>query len=1144
MRLAALSLLALVLAGTDAFATEVRLRHDRSGNIVSVTPSDLPGTAELIAVDPPFGQVGQTVQLKGLGLDSVGVVHFGLSDQTALVAGERAISLQVPPAAQSGPIGISVGAQRIDSSAVFVVLPTEIPSTSVAGIAAARLGEPMDIGLIGARWSLLTFSGDAAGAASLMLSSVDQPAAAPVEIRLLGPQGEVLQSTSTTLAAPAVHLTVPRTSGMHVLALRTPKWARVRATLRSDLELVADGSPTVANAVHPTPSVRLAFAAQPGESYSLGFTSLSTSVSSKRINFDLYRPNGTLWKTARCGSTSVMNQCGMVLRNLTAGGIYTLIAKPDSASTTSFSSLVYLNRNIEQAQAIGAAQSLQLARPGQIATLAFDGVAGQRLQVGISDISISGSSSRFEMVFRAPDGSCLFSGCPVWNHYPSALLELPVLPADGRYTAEVEFYNDGNVSPTGSSTITLTQDDERPIVPDSSYASVGSVLYGQRYRLAFEAMAGESYSLGVSSISTTPVDQRVTLTVIRPNGTSYRTMTCGKKWSPHDCDAVMRGLPESGTYTVLVAPTNHGTLAYSLRVWLSSEVREHLDVDSSKVLALPRPGQIANVTFNGTVGQRLQLGTSEFVATASDSHLGVVIRAPDGTCPLAPGCAPSFIGSNPSSKLFDLPTLTQDGTYSVRFDTVGAGKNSAAAATRVTLTEDSIQTINADSGYVQLTAPLHGQRHRLRFEAQAGDSYSLGVSAISTTPTDNRVTLQVVRPNGSTYRTMTCGKDWSPNQCSAVMRDLPETGTYEVLVKPSGDGMLSYSVRVWLSRELQQDIIVGASAVLALERPGRVATLSFDGVAGQRLQLGVSGAAFSVQHSSFAMVIRRPDGSCLVASNCAASTFGAAASLLEMPILPETGRYRIQVEVPSQGKNSAHGSATLALTEDLMGNIETDGAYSQVTSTLYGQRHRLQFEGLSGQSLSLGVSSLTTTPTGRAIRFIVLRPNGSILKTANCGTTSLQNQCSSEMRDLPDSGTYTVLVRNYDNTALSYSARVWLSSEIQQDIVIGTPLVLSLLRPGQIATLSFSGSAAQTLRLTMSSPATSPSNSNFEFLPLLPDGVCLLSSNCAPWRTFRAGFTDFPALPQTGPYRMRVRFYDTGLQSSSGSATLVLAPKP
>jgi len=921
MKLLSMPILIMGMVGAlPLHAAETQLRLDRAGNVVAVVPASSGTISPQTVVDPPFATVGERVLVHAQLDQNADSVSFANAAQAPLSSDSSGIGFVVPAGASSGPLQLRAAGSVLSTAENFVVLPAEIPSSAVAGVSAAVPDQSMDLGLIGNQWTLLTFDGDEAGAASLDISSIDQPAASDIELRMINPAGVVVLSTSISMTAPLTHLPVPQVSGVHVLALRSTRWARVRASITTDVELVADDQATTVTTTLAAPTVRAYFTATAGESYGLGINALTTSPASRLIEVKVYRPNGSLYRTATCGSTSTTAQdkCDAVMRNLPDTGIYTALVAPRDTPSFSLTANLWLSREVEQDIAIGTPLSLSITRPGQIATLRFDAVTGQRLQLGFSNFASPQSSANLKMVTREPDGDCLVSSnCAAWTRAFDGLLEFPVLPVDGRYAIQVELWNNGVQSFTGAATLTLT--------------------------------------------------------------------------------------------------------------------------------------------------------------------------------------------------------------------------------------EDAVSNLTADVGYAQLSAPLYGQRHRLQFDALAGESYGLGISALTTSPSSRHIEVKVYQPNGSLYRTALCGSTSTDVQdrCAAVMRDLPESGTYTALVKSLDTGALSYSVRIWLSRELEQEIAIGTPLSLDLPRPGQIATLHFDAVTGHRLQLGFSNFSSPQNFASLKMVARVPDGTCLVSTNCAA-WIQAYDGLLEYPVLPVDGRYSIEAVLRNNGTQASTGSATLTLTEDAVSTLTADLGYAQLNAPLYGQRHRLQFDALAGESYGLGVSALSTSPASRHIEVKVYQPNGTLYRTASCGSTAtaVQNKCAAAMRNLPESGTYIALVKSLDTQALSYSARIWLSRELAHSVTLGSPLALALPRPGQIATLSFNGTTGQILRLTASSFATSPLNSSFEFVPVRPTGVCLLSTNCAPWRVNANAYRDLPALLENGQHTVRVGFYNDGRQSPSGSVSLILAPKP
>jgi hypothetical protein len=91
----------------------------------------------------------------------------------------------------------------------------------------------------------------------------------------------------------------------------------------------------------------------------------------------------------------------------------------------------------------------------------------------------------------------------------------------------------------------------------------------------------------------------------------------------------MKPLPDTGTYTIVVDP---GALTGSLTLTLSEPVTDTITIAGPPVLVIiDKPGQDARVTFEGTAGQRVDLGVSEVSFATGLGAVEVSILHPDRT---------------------------------------------------------------------------------------------------------------------------------------------------------------------------------------------------------------------------------------------------------------------------------------------------------------------------------------------------------------------------------------------------------------------------------------------------------------------------------------------------------------------------------
>jgi hypothetical protein len=142
-------------------------------------------------------------------------------------------------------------------------------------------------------------------------------------------------------------------------------------------------------------------------------------------------------------------------------------------------------------------------------------------------------------------------------------------------------------------------------------------------------------------------------------------------------------------------------------------------------------------------------------------------------------------------------------------------------------------------------------------------------------------------------------------------------------------------------------ITVGGSTVdVPMTTPSRLGLVLFDGLAGQRLNLGVlriSGSGFP------SATIYRPDGAQLLGVSGSSFSNGSAHFL---PPLPMSGVYVIALT----NWGVSH-TVRLTLSEEVTATGVVDGAAVNLTLPRVGQRARITFSGSAGQRIDVGLAA-------------------------------------------------------------------------------------------------------------------------------------------------------------------------------------------
>jgi YD repeat-containing protein len=270
------------------------------------------------------------------------------------------------------------------------------------------------------------------------------------------------------------------------------------------------------------------------------------------------------------------------------------------------------------------------------------------------------------------------------------------------------------------------------------------------------------------------------------------------------------------------------------------------------------------------------------------------------------------------------------------------------------------------------------------FDGTAGQQAGLVISNV-TIPTS---AVTIYKPDGSIL-----GSAPNVTTSGALINSqaLPATGTYTILVAPSGSSTGSLTLNLNNTNDVTGSMTIdGPPFTLAINAPGQKARITFTGNAGQGVSLDITNVA--LPNSNVSML--SPDG----------SVFGSAAGVtpsgtfISSQPLPATGTYTIAVDPLGNT-----GTMTLTLVSDVSATITLGGPATSINIVSPGQKAGLTFAGTSGQQVYFAIFNLSVPTCNVA----VLNPDGTVLVSAN-GVPSIGQAIPAAA--LPASGTYTVRV--------------------------------------------------------------------------------------------------------------------------------------
>ena len=641
---------------------------------------------------------------------------------------------------------------------------------------------------------------------------------------------------------------------------------------------------------------------------------------------------------------------------------------------------------------IGDVVPITIGTGGKIAMLVFEGIAGRRVTLGVSGVTL-GSPCCTNVAAAAiykPDGTELLSPTGFLQEgWGSPVLQLPVT---GTYAVMI----DPADQLTGNATVTVAEELVGPISINGPTVPVNINRPGQNARLTFSGTAGQRINLGLSGITLgnpccTPVGATA---IYKPDGTALLVPT---GFMQEGWGSPVLQLPVTGTYEITIDAAL--TLMGNVTVTLSEELAVPISTTGPPVpLIFNRPGQDARLTFSGTAGQRVTLGLSGItIGSPCCSPVGAAaIYNPDGTTLLSPT---SFLGEGWGSQVLQLPAT---GQYAITIDP-GLGNMT------VTLSDEWVIPISVDGAALPLNFARAGQNARLTFDGTAGQRVSFGIKDVTIGNTCCGVVagVAIYKPDGTA---LVSSVGLEPNiGLGTAPLDLPVTGTYAITIDPAK--AFTGNVTAALSGELTTTIAINGPAVpLDFNRVGRNARLSFTGNAGQLVSVAVTDVTLTNGCCSNAgtVGISKPDGTALRSPTNFISSYGSATF-----VLPVTGTYTVPVD--PAGMNT--GNAAVWLSEDVLAPITINGPTVPITTSRPGQNASLTFNGTSGALVTVRI-------TGNSFGNItvnVIKPDGTTLTSQSGSFTFNLTQ-----QTLPATGAYRINI--HSNSSLTGNVTVGVTT--------------------------------------------------------------------------------------------------------------------
>lgn len=1038
--------------------------YDAAGNLVSISRG-LYTTVSIVEFDPTAGTAGTTVNIYGTAFSPVAnqnVVAFNGVATVVQAASATQLVTSVPDGATTGPISVTTPNGTVLSSTPFVIggAPT---ITSFA----PTIGAP----------------GDTFTVTGTNFSTV--PADDQLKIN-----GVLANSVSSTLTDLVAGVPVGATSGR--LSISTPGGSSqssddffvppppYTAASVDDTRRMAIGGSRMVNINNPGHLGLVVFDATAGQTISLQLSDQSVEG-----YISIFKPDGTValdpvW----------LGQSFIDAFTLTSAGTYTIMVRAEDWSNGSVT--VALNDSAEITGSIvagGAPVTVSITSPGRNERLSFDGVAGQRVFLNATDVSMSTTT---HVTLFGPDGTPITAAEMSFNPALN-FLDTLALPVTGRYSILIDPEGEG----IGNLTLTLYNvpaNFQAQLQPDGPTATASVSVPGQNAQLTFSATAGQRMAMR----ATNSTINQFTIAIINPDGSHGNSFT--------NTGFLETGfLPATGTYTVLVDPFGAyiGNISISL-ISVPDDVTSAINMDGAPVtLTTTAPGQNAVFTFSATAGQKV---SAKVTAMTFGAPTGYQLRKPDGTIIFSTQLFTS-------TAFIDAQLLPVTGTYSIVLDP--SGEHVGSVTVKLFDASDVVRTLVVDGPSASATIVNPGQAAVFNFDGTPGQWLRLTKNS-TTIPDPNSAptVFQVFNPDGTFLASIPRG---------STLLDMPplaSNGTYRVLVDPGQENVGSVTLTLSSAPAATPIQIDGPSVTVSVSPAGRRPRLTFTGTAGQSVSLFPSNVSlFNPQ-----MTIYRDDGTVV-----AANAFNTNA-FIESAQLPVTGTYSIGV---SSFFNGGTGNITLTLSDvtEITGAITQNGPAVTVTCSRPGQNTKLTFSGTAGERVNFFVNNDTISNTSVSL----LKSDGTRVFGPFFFNT---NGVFIEGIELPDTDTYGLLVDPEFASTGSLQIKLMDSpADATGTVTIdGSPAAISTSQMGQNMVASLNGTANQQININLNFDASLAARCEVITLAA-PDGSEVTSTVTCSANTAVLGPVTLPA---TGTYLLKIDPDFTQM----GTATITVTTAP
>lgn len=876
----------------DADSGDVEVSVD--GDTVKAGEVTVLRKPEITGVEPTLVDGSGTLTVSGSGFDTVAgrnTVTVGGTRVRVTEATESKLTVQMPASGGIGSIRVRNQAGAAASDDLVTVPPTPFLAADVADVTPLTFGEAASIETKTVNQIALFYAKPAAG--KRLSFKLKQSFEKCVELHVWAPdRSPVFRQEEACDETIFIDLPDEAVDGYYLLQV-DPRDEETGTATATAAQAKDTTKPITLNGAAGTTTVKespghalFTFAGKKGDRV---FTAVSQGEDEIVASVDTVALRGPSGQTLTSNEESAGSEVYLPAATLPESGTYTVDVNPDEWERGSFRAKVNTIPDpvLTSATINGQPATIGITKPGQTASISFQGKRGQTVRVDIDPRNESISTGIATL--RGPDGAFLFRD-QSWSGFEDEAVDRYRLPQTGEYLMLLE----PDEAQTGTVRVAPTTVPADPVVESwigAPARRLANAKPGQNARLTFNAKAGREVL--VSCVGETDA----TFTLLDPEGEEFSTSSCssGVVFDTQELEA-------SGRWTLVADFPGSAIGSATVRVrGVPAPLQKTTRPEAPATSMSLAPGQTGVLLFPVREGKRF------FVTCALDNP----DQEYDADFQLIPPGEEDGDYSNCSSsskgELFPTTEVPADGTWKVTATSTSAQQIDFRL--RVRTVPDDIETSTTVGGGGRDVTLMQGQNASVTFDVKAGQRFLVACN-LSDPEQQYDIDFTVLKPGGHEESTDDCYEQ--PGALLDVTT-AKQAGTWSVTVDPVDAIGTRVRVRVYaVPDDLRKQGRIGGPAVQVSTEPGQRALVTFHGRAGQEVAVTMPRSTYPDCRGD--LLLLGPSGQEIDSTCLLESTYGTPNRL------PATGTYTVVVDAD----DAVAGNASVKIAIDTGSNFAPD----------------------------------------------------------------------------------------------------------------------------------------------------------------------------------------------------------------------------